>query len=77
MRVHDQFYPQAETAARKIHDEQCTGELHNTTGMTISLDGVVGNGSLNLVSKSSQTSLFTILDNITWTQSQRHLKIGG
>ena len=32
MRVHDQLYSQAEEPAREVHDEQCTGELHDTAG---------------------------------------------
>lgn len=32
VRVHDQLYPQAQTPAGKIHDEQCSGKLYNSTG---------------------------------------------
>jgi hypothetical protein len=33
VRVHDQFHPQAEAPAGEVHDEQRSGELHNTSGL--------------------------------------------
>lgn len=30
--IHDQLHTQAQTPAREVHDEQCTGELHHPTG---------------------------------------------
>ena len=31
--IHDQLYPQIETPAGEIHDEQCAGKLHNIAGV--------------------------------------------
>ena len=30
--IHDQLYPQTQTSAGKIHDEQCPRKLHNSPG---------------------------------------------
>ncbi len=38
MRVHDKFYPQAETPSRKVYDEQCAGKFYYFTGEYIFLD---------------------------------------
>ena len=41
VRVHDQLHPQAETLARKVHDELGAGELHDSTG-NINLKPFIG-----------------------------------
>ena len=32
VRLHDQLHQQAQALTREVHDEQCAGELYDTTG---------------------------------------------
>lgn len=44
VRIHDKLHSKAKRTTRTIHDEQCTREFHNITGITIST-----NSNLNIL----------------------------
>ena len=50
VRVHDQLYPQAQTPAREVHDEQRPRELHHSPGKRIKINKfpALNNSSRNI-----------------------------
>lgn len=47
VRVHDQFYPQAQAPARKVYDEQRSREFHYPTGKIVYLYIIINQFSKN------------------------------